>query len=71
MSNANASDVTTTTVLLPCLQCFDAVGWATGKTSSLYKIEWWGAGVVICLGRGENLHMAQLMPLPLTVSCLI
>ena len=23
----------------------------------------------ICLGRGADLHMAQLMPLPLTVSC--
>ena len=31
------------------------------------KTEWWGAGVVICLER--DLHMAQLMPLPLTVSC--
>jgi len=25
--------------------------------------------VVICLERGAYLHMAQLMPLPLTVSC--
>jgi len=33
------------------------------------KTEWWGAGMVICLERGEDLHMAQLMPLPLTVSC--
>jgi len=33
------------------------------------KIEWWGAGVVICLGRGAYLHMVQLMLLPLTVSC--
>jgi len=33
------------------------------------KPEWWGAGVVICLERGAELHMAQLMPLPLTVSC--
>jgi len=34
------------------------------------KTEWWGAGVdrvVICLERGEDMHMAQLMPLPLTV----
>ena len=31
--------------------------------------EWWGAGVVICLERGADLHMAQLMPLPLAVSC--
>ena len=33
------------------------------------KTEWWGAGVVICLERGADLHMAQLMPLSLTVSC--
>ena len=33
------------------------------------KTEWWGAGVVICLERGADLHMAQLMPLPLAVSC--
>jgi len=32
------------------------------------KTEWWGAGVAICLDRGADLHMAQLMPLPLTVS---
>jgi len=25
--------------------------------------------MVICLERGANLHLAQLMPLPLTVSC--
>ena len=25
--------------------------------------------MVICLERGANLHMAQLIPLPLTVSC--
>ena len=29
----------------------------------------WGVGVVICLERGADLHMAQLMPLLLTVSC--
>ena len=33
------------------------------------KTEWWATGVVICLERGADLHMAQLMPLPLTVSC--
>jgi len=31
--------------------------------------EWWGNGVVVCLERDADLHMAQLMPLPLTVSC--
>ena len=49
--------------------CFDAVGWAAGRASSLQKLEWWGAGMVIYLERGADLHMAQLMPLPLTVSC--
>jgi len=33
------------------------------------KTEWLGAGMVICLEQGADLHMAQLMPLPLTVSC--
>jgi len=28
-----------------------------------------GVGVVVCLERGADLHMAQLMPLPLTLSC--
>jgi len=52
-----------------CLQCFDTVGWAAGRASGLQKTEWWGAGVVICLEQGADLPMAQLMPLPLTVSC--
>ena len=33
------------------------------------KHEWWGASMVICLERGADLHMAQLMLLPLTVCC--
>ena len=33
------------------------------------KSEWWGAGIVICLERGADLHTAQLIPLPLAVSC--
>jgi len=33
------------------------------------KTEWWGAGVVICLELGADLHMAQLMLLTLTASC--
>jgi len=32
------------------------------------KNEWWGAGVVVCLEQGADLHMAQLKPLLLTVS---
>ena len=33
------------------------------------KKQWWGTGMVICLERDADLHMAQLMPLPLTLSC--
>jgi len=47
------------------------VCWLGGRKGILpvKKTEWWGAGVVICLERGADLHMAQLMPVPLTVSC--
>jgi len=44
------------------------VGWQEGHPA-IEKTEWWGAGMVICLERGADLHVAQLMPLPLTVSC--
>jgi len=57
--------------LLLLKQAFSAlkllVGWQEGHLAC--KTELWGAGVVICLERGADLHMAQLMPLPLTVSC--
>ena len=33
------------------------------------KTEWWGAGMVVWLERGADLHMTQRTPLPLTVSC--
>jgi len=44
------------------------VGWQEGHPACK-KLKWWGAGVVVCLELGADLHMAQLMPLPLTVSC--
>jgi len=44
------------------------VGWQEGHPAC-NKLERCGAGVVICLERGAELHMAQLMPLPLNVSC--
>jgi len=48
------------------LQYFDAVGWAAGRASGLYKTDCWrGTGMVIGLQRDANyLHMVQLMPLP-------
>ena len=56
-------------LLLSCLQCLDAVGWAAERASGLQKTERWGAGMVICLEQGADLHMAQRIPLRLTVSC--
>jgi len=51
-----------------CLQCFDMlVGRQEGHPAC--KKQRWDAGVVICLEQGADLHMAQLNPLPLTVSC--
>jgi len=45
------------------------VGRQEGQTACK-KTEWWGAGMVISLGQGADLHMTQLMPLPsLTISC--
>ena len=51
-----------------CLQCFDTIGWASGRASGL----WWLVGVVICLARGADcLCVIQLMPLhPKTPSSL-
>jgi len=46
-------------------KCFDAVGWRQEGHPACKKL----SGVVICLERGVDLHMAQLMPLPLFVSC--
>jgi len=43
------------------------VGWHEGHPACK-KTDWWDAGVVICLERGADLHVAQLMPLSLIVS---
>ena len=63
-----------------CLQCFmpsvlyafSALTLLVGRQEghpACKKNEWWGTGMVICLERDADLHKAQLMPLPLTVSC--
>jgi len=44
------------------------VGWQEGHPACK-KLSGGVLYVVICLERGADLHMAQLMPLPLTVSC--
>jgi len=44
------------------------VEWQEGHLACK-KTEWLDAGMIICLGQDADLHMAQLMPLPLTISC--
>ena len=44
------------------------VGWQEGHPACK-RTELWGAGVVICLERGADLHVAWLMLLPLTIYC--
>ena len=41
-----------------CIQCFDAVSWRQEAHPACKKTEWWGAGVVICLESGADLHTA-------------
>ena len=61
-------------VRLTICQCFAfsaltlLVGWQEGHPACK-KTERLGAGMVICQDRDADLHMAQLMPVPLTVSC--
>ena len=55
-------------LLLPLL-AFSALTLLIGRQEghpACKKLEWWGAGMVICLEQGADLHTAQLMPLPLT-----
>jgi len=55
-----------------CVYAFSALTLLVGRQEghpACKRTEWWGAGVVICLERHADLHMAQLMPLPLTVTC--
>ena len=50
---------------------FSALTLLVGRQEGHLACKNWavGAGVVICLEHSADLHMAQLMPLPLTVSC--
>ena len=57
---------------MPTVNAFSALMLLVGRQEghpACKKTKWWSAGVVICLERDVDLHMAQLMPLPLTVSC--
>jgi len=72
-SHRNVLLVSLGTLLLVSLMiAFGALTLLVGRQEghpACKKTEWWVARVVICLERGADLHMAQLMPLPLTVSC--
>ena len=53
---------------LTALNAFSALTLLVGRQEghpACKTTERWGAGVVICLERGADLHMAQLMPLSL------
>ena len=59
-------------LLLVLSSAFSALTLLVGRQEgypACKKTEWWGACMVICLERGAGLHMVQLMPLPLIVSC--
>jgi len=55
-----------------CVCAFSALTLLVGRQEAhpaCKKTEWWGTGVVMCLERGADLHMVQLMSLLLNVSC--
>jgi len=68
-SSSEVSVSRNTIIVLINSPAFSALTLLVGQQEGPVKTEWWGAGVVICLERGADLHMAQPMPLPLTVSC--
>jgi len=55
-----------------CSVLFSALTLLVGRQEghlACKKTAWWDSSMIVCLGQGADLHMAQLMPLPLTVSC--
>ena len=55
---------------LLCLHvCLFLFYWVAVSHPACKKTRGWGAGMIICLERGADLHIAKLMPLPLTVCC--
>ena len=45
------------------------VGWARAHLCPTMAMPLGGVLAWLCLGQGADLHMIQLMPLPLTISC--
>ena len=72
MHLGNDLDSTIFSLLGHCTNPFSALTLLVGRQeghAACTKTEWWGASMTICLECSADLHMAQLMPLPLTVSC--
>ena len=52
-------------VFLTVIEALTLLVWRQEEHLAIKKLEWWGAGVVICLERGAyDQHMVGLMPLP-------
>ena len=56
-------------LLIYSVLAFSALTLLVGRQEGHPACKKLSAGMVICLEQGADLHMAQLMPLPLTVSC--
>jgi len=59
-------------MVIDCIFEFSALTPLVGRQKghpACKKLRGGVTGVVICLKQGADLHTAQLMPLPLTVSC--
>ena len=56
--------------MVSAIQCCGAAELGGRKGIRPVKTEQWDACLVVCLELNADLHTAQLMPLPLTVSCL-
>jgi len=55
--------------LVSAAHAFSALALLVGRQEGHPACKKLSSGVVICLERSADLYMAQLMPLPLTVSC--
>ena len=73
--NSTSGYVTASSIhyMAPSVQgAFSALTLLVGRQEgyAACKTDWWGASVVNCMEQGADLYTAQLLPLPLTVSCI-
>jgi len=67
--NLQTNHISDTTVTVCAFSAFTLLVGRQEGHPTCKKLSDGGAGVVICLERGADLHVAQPMSLPLTVSC--